>query len=96
MDEEVPRRGDVGKIVVVAELETVGVGKFHGHEEELVVVGGIVERNQGLRHDLQRRREVSDMLGLRHAPCELVVARSGLVDARRLRDLPLGEPLQRP
>ena len=96
LDEEVPRRGDVGEIVVVAELEAVGVGHLHGHEEELVVVGVVVERDQGLRHDLQRRRQAPDVLGLRHAPCELVVAHGGLVDARRLRDLPLGEPPQRP
>lgn len=96
LDEEVPRRGDVGEIVVVAELEAVGVGQLHGHEEELVVVGVVVERDQGLRHDLQRRRQAPDVLGLRHAPCELVVAHGGLVDARRLRDLLLGQPPQRP
>lgn len=96
LDEEVPRRGDVGEIVVVAELEAAGVCQLHGHAKELVVVGGVVERDQGLRHDLQRRRQAPDVLGLRHAPCELVVAHGGLVDARRLRDLPLGEPPQRP
>ena len=52
LDEEALRRGDVGEIVVVAELEAVGVGQLHGHEEELVVVGGVVEWDQGLRHDL--------------------------------------------
>lgn len=96
LDEEVPRRGDVGEIVVVAELEAVGICQLHGHEEEFVVVGGVVERGQRLRHDLQRRRQASDVLGLRHAPGELVVAHGGLVDARRLRDLLLGQPPQRP
>lgn len=96
MDEEVHRRGDIGEIVVVAELEAVDVGQLHGHEEEFVVVGSGVERDQGLRHDFQRRRQAPDLLGLRHAPCELVVAHGGLVDARHLRDLSLGESPQRP
>lgn len=96
LDEDVPRRGDIGEIVVVAELEAVDVGQLHGHEEEFVVVGSGVERDQGLRHDLQRRRQAPDVLGLRHAPCELVAAYGGLVDARYLRDLSLGESPQRP
>ena len=96
MDEEVPRRGDVGEVAVVAELEAVGVGDLDEHEEQLVLVGGIVERDQGLRHNLQRRSQASDVLGLRHAPGELVVAHGGLVDARRLRDLLLGQPPQPP
>lgn len=48
------------------------------------------------RGDAQRFAEGLHLLCARYAPCELVVAHGGLVDARRLRDLPLGEPPQRP
>ncbi len=96
LDEEAAHGDEVGALPVVAELEAVGVGELDSHEEQLVQAGEVVERGERLGHDLQRGCQPPQVLGLRRAPGELVVAHGGLVDAGYLGDLLLGEAALRP